>query len=113
MDAEGTALRESTETLVTGTETSSPVEVGSRRGRPIDLVYLGVADVALSMFWLRYMRHHPALAEIPNILHTVDGIPGSPLNVALIGTATNLKRVMRAAVAVDRQCLRHRQSAAQ
>jgi hypothetical protein len=77
------------------------------------LVYLGVAYVALPMFWLRYMRHHSALAEIPNIMHTIDGSPGSPLNVALIGTATDLKRVMRAALAVDRQCLRHRECAAQ
>jgi hypothetical protein len=61
------------------------------------LVYLGAAYVALPIFWLRYTRHHPALAEIPNITHTVDGIPGDPLNVALIGTATDLKTIMLAA----------------
>lgn len=66
-------------------------------GGVLILVYLGVAYVALPMFWLRYSRHHPALADIPNITHTVDGIPGDPLNVALIGTAPDLKAIMLAA----------------
>jgi hypothetical protein len=61
------------------------------------VVYLGAAYLALPMFWLRYTRHHPALAEIPYITHTVDGIPGDPLNVALMGTATDLKTIMLAA----------------
>jgi hypothetical protein len=56
--------------------------------------YLAAAYVVLPMFWLRYTRHHPTLADIPNITHTVDGIPGDPLNVGLIGTATDLKRIM-------------------
>jgi hypothetical protein len=61
------------------------------------VVYLGAAYLALPMFWLRYTRHHPALGEIPYITHTVDGIPGDPLNVALMGTATDLKTIMLAA----------------
>jgi hypothetical protein len=61
------------------------------------VVYLGAAYLALPMLWLRYTRHHPALAEIPYITHTVDGIPGDPLNVALMGTATDLKTIMLAA----------------
>jgi hypothetical protein len=59
--------------------------------------YLLVAYVALPVFWIRYTRHHPSLADVPNITHTVDGIPGDPLNVALIGTEIDLKRIMRAA----------------
>jgi LssY C-terminus len=59
--------------------------------------YLVVAYVVLPMVWLRYTRHHPGLADIPNITHTVDGIPGDPLNVVLIGTETALKRIMLAA----------------
>ena len=59
--------------------------------------YVVVAYVALPVFWIRYTRHHPSLADIPNITHTVDGILGDPLNVALIGTETELKRIMRAA----------------
>jgi hypothetical protein len=59
--------------------------------------YLVVAYVVLPMVWLRYTRHHPGLADIPNVTHTVDGIPGDPLNVALIGTETDLHRIMVAA----------------
>ena len=59
--------------------------------------YLVVAYVALPIFWMRYTRHHPSLADIPNVTHTADGIPGDPLNVALIGTEIDLKRIMRAA----------------
>jgi hypothetical protein len=56
-----------------------------------------IAYIALPMFWMRYSQHHPALAEIPNITHTADGIPGDPLNVALIGTEAELKKIMLAA----------------
>jgi hypothetical protein len=59
--------------------------------------YVVAAYVALPVFWIRYTRHHPSLADIPNITHTVDGIPGDPLNVSLIGTEIELKRIMRAA----------------
>jgi hypothetical protein len=59
--------------------------------------YLVVAYIALPIFWLRYTRDHPSLADIPNITHTVDGIPGDPLNVSLIGTEIDLKRIMQAA----------------
>ena len=59
--------------------------------------YVVAAYVALPMFWLRYTRHHPALADIPNITHTADGIPGDPLNVSLVGTETELKKIMLAA----------------
>jgi hypothetical protein len=59
--------------------------------------YLVAAYIALPMLWLRYTRDHPSLAEIPNITHTADGIPGDPLNVALIGTEIDIKRIMRAA----------------
>jgi hypothetical protein len=59
--------------------------------------YLVVAYMALPIYWMRYTRHHPSLADIPNITHTADGIPGDPLNVSLIGTETEMKRIMRAA----------------
>ena len=59
--------------------------------------YLGVAYVVLPMFWMRYTRDHPALTDIPGITHTADDIPGDPLNVALIGTEPDLKRIMLAA----------------
>jgi LssY C-terminus len=59
--------------------------------------YLVVAYVVLPISWVRYTRHHPSLADIPNVTHTAYGIPGDPLNVTLIGTETDLNRVMRAA----------------
>jgi hypothetical protein len=61
------------------------------------VAYVVMAYVGLPIFWMRYTRHHPSLADIPNITHTADGIPGDPLNVTLIGTETELKRIMRAA----------------
>jgi hypothetical protein len=61
------------------------------------VAYLVVAYVGLPIFWMRYTHHHPSLADIPNITHTADGIPGDPLNVTLIGTEIDLKRIMRAA----------------
>jgi hypothetical protein len=59
--------------------------------------YLVIAYFALPIFWMRYTRHHPALTDIPGITHTADGIPGDPLNMALIGTEADLKRIMVAA----------------
>jgi LssY C-terminus len=59
--------------------------------------YLIVAYVVLPLFWMGYTRDHPSLADIPHITHTADGIPGDPLNVSLIGTEIDVKRIMRAA----------------
>src|SRR5262245_63868345 len=61
------------------------------------VAYLVVAYVMLPGVWIYYTRDHPGLEDIPNITHTVDGIPGDPLNVALIGTEADVKRIMRAA----------------
>ena len=69
--------------------------------RRLILVYLVVAYVALPMFCLRYMRHHPALAEIPNIMHAVDGITGSPLNEALSGARRQEELMASPAVHID------------
>ncbi|HEX5272258.1 MAG TPA: LssY C-terminal domain-containing protein [Gemmataceae bacterium] len=60
-------------------------------------VYLLVAYVILPLGWLRYAHRHPALDDIPRITYTRDDIPGDPLNVALIGTETQLKKIMLAA----------------
>jgi LssY C-terminus len=61
------------------------------------VAYLAVAYVTMPIFWMDYTHHHPSLADIPNITHTADGIPGDPLNVTLIGTEIDLKRIMLAA----------------
>jgi LssY C-terminus len=66
-------------------------------GGALILAYVAVAYLVLPMFWIGYTRHHPALDDIPGITHTADGIPGDPLNVALIGTESDLKKIMLAA----------------
>jgi hypothetical protein len=61
------------------------------------VVYLAVAYLFLPALWRRYTRRHPSLADLPNITHTGSGIPGDPLNVALIGTKPEVMRIMVAA----------------
>ena len=47
--------------------------------------------------WKRYDRRHPALENIPDITYAADGIRGDPLNVGLVGTEDDVKRIMLAA----------------
>ena len=61
------------------------------------LVYLVMAYVFMPAFWKRYVRKHPSLEEIPGVTHTGTGIPGDPLNVALIGTKAEVMKIMVAA----------------
>ena len=61
------------------------------------LAYLGVAYVILPLAWKRDARKHPSLEDVPGITHTRSGIPGDPLNVALVGTKAEVIRVMLAA----------------
>ncbi len=61
------------------------------------LLYAAVAYVVMPFDWTRYMRRHPSLEDVPDITHTKAGIPGDPLNAALIGTETDLKTIMLAA----------------
>jgi hypothetical protein len=56
-----------------------------------------VAYAILPLGWLCYAHRHPSLDDIPRITYTRDEIPGDPLNVALIGTETELKQIMLAA----------------
>ena len=59
-------------------------------------VYLAATYVAVPFLWKGYVRRHPALEDIPAVTHTKDGIPGDPLNVALVGTEDELKNAMTA-----------------
>lgn len=62
------------------------------------LVLYGVAAyLIVPSLWTRYVRRHPSLDDIPGVTHTRAGIPGDPLNVALIGTENDVKRIMLAA----------------
>ena len=61
------------------------------------VVYLVGAYVIMPAAWKRYAKRHPSLDDVPRITHTGAGIPGDPLNVALIGTETEVKKIMLAA----------------
>lgn len=74
-----------------------------RRSRRRQLVILGfglllvwaiAAYLVMPALWKRYARRHPSLEDAPRITHTGSNIPGDPLNVALIGTETELKKIM-------------------
>lgn len=61
------------------------------------IVYLVVSYFLLPEGWRVYGHRHPALENAPTITHTKSGIPGDPLNLALIGTESQLQLGMLAA----------------
>src|SRR5579871_856350 len=61
------------------------------------LVYLVAAYLIVPALWLRYARRHPAFDDVPRITSTADHHPADPLNVALIGTEKEVKKIMVAA----------------
>ncbi len=60
-------------------------------------LYLLIAYILMPTAWRWHSKRHPALDEIPRIAHTRSGIPGDPLNLALIGTEEELIKAMIAA----------------
>jgi hypothetical protein len=59
--------------------------------------YLVVAYAVLPLLWtVDEARHHPALDAAPVVTHNADGIPGDPINVALVGTERELVAAMLA-----------------
>lgn len=58
------------------------------------LIYLIAAYVVVPALWLRYVHRHPRFGDIPGITRTADGIPGDPLNVALIGDHDDVVKIM-------------------
>lgn len=61
------------------------------------LAYLVIAYVLAPNFWKFYFDRRPWLDGVPNITYAGDGIPGDPLNVALIGTKSELIGIKTAA----------------
>lgn len=61
------------------------------------LIYLLLAYLLMPLGWVRYAHRHPAWEDAPRITHTGADIPGDPLNVALIGSETEVKKIMVAA----------------
>jgi LssY C-terminus len=56
--------------------------------------YLLAAYLALPLAWRRAMARHPALLLIPRVSQTHDGIPGDPINIALVGSEESLAKGM-------------------
>jgi len=63
-------------------------------GIGLAVAYLVIAYLVLPRLWLHYSHRHPNFDDVPGITSTRDGIPGDPLNVALIGTEAQLKKIM-------------------
>ncbi len=59
--------------------------------------YLLIAYIALPLAWIGYVHLHPAIDDTPGVTSTSDGHPGDPINVALIGSEMDLRRVMLSA----------------
>jgi hypothetical protein len=66
-------------------------------GMGLLLVYVSMAYLLVPLTWRGYARRHPSLEGVPVITHTRNGVPGDPLNVALIGTRSEILQIMRTA----------------
>jgi len=65
---------------------------------PLGLALWGaVAYLLATALWRRHARRHPGLATQARVVSTKDGIPGDPLNVALIGDEQAVASAMHAA----------------
>lgn len=60
----------------------------------LPVMYLLIAYLVMPEAWHRYVRRHPALDDVPGITQTHAGIPGDPVDVALVGTKAELVRAM-------------------
>ncbi|MDZ4821163.1 MAG: LssY C-terminal domain-containing protein [Planctomycetota bacterium] len=60
-------------------------------------VWLLVAYLVLPALWRRHDKRHPAIEGAPTITLTANGIHGDPLNIALVGSETEVQQGMLAA----------------
>jgi hypothetical protein len=56
-----------------------------------------IAYVLLPLRWRGYEKRHTALLNAPTITHTTTGIPGDPLNIAIVSSEEDLHRALLAA----------------
>jgi LssY C-terminus len=85
-------------------ETPTPMSQPPRRWRRVKqvaaaigvllVIYVAMAYLMAPAGWIWYAHRHPSLDDIPTITETHADIPGDPLNVALIGTELEVKRIM-------------------
>ena len=61
------------------------------------LAYFLVAYVILPRLWKHHEMRHAVFDDSPRVTHTASGIPGDPLNIALVGTKEEVIHAMIAA----------------
>lgn len=61
------------------------------------VVYVAAAYLVVPHLWKRYAKRHPELEDQPGVTYTADGIPADPINVALVGTKTEVMAILVAA----------------
>jgi hypothetical protein len=61
------------------------------------LAYFLTAYLLAPFAWKRHFARHPALDDVPGVTRTGSGIPGDPINVALIGSRSDVIKIMLAA----------------
>lgn len=61
------------------------------------MIYLIGAYGLAPLLWRARERHHPDLSGGPRVTQTANGIHGDPLNLALVGSETEMVRAMTAA----------------
>ncbi|HVJ66646.1 MAG TPA: LssY C-terminal domain-containing protein, partial [Caulifigura sp.] len=57
-------------------------------------LWLALAYLLLPLAWNLFYRRHPSLDDLPDITQTSAGIPGDPINVALIGLREDVEKLM-------------------
>jgi hypothetical protein len=60
-------------------------------------LYFLAAYVIMPAAWRVRVHRHPALDQVPGITTTANHIPGDPINVALVGSKSDLIKIMLAA----------------
>lgn len=75
-----------------GTGRRTLVVIGS-----ILLLYLLAAYVVVPAIWRKAIRKHPDLSGGPRVTRTANGIPGDPVNIALLGSEADVVLSMTAA----------------
>src|SRR5688572_1851650 len=58
-------------------------------------VWLAAAYLLAPLVWESLERRHPSWDDNPRVTQTGDGHPGDPLNVALIGGETEIRKIMQ------------------
>ena len=61
------------------------------------VVYFLAAYVIAPRLWKHHESKRPDLRDGPTLTHTASGIPGDPLNIALVGSEEDIIRAMAAA----------------